>query len=227
MRLVDIEKQIKVLIEEDVTNPEIYNKIYDLAAYFLRWKKAVPEYDIDGVASIVAEELYLKVYNGAEIISWIGYLSRFYHAAIRVWRKMNSSELIDATDNYELAQGVIMMSTSGSLTDTESYQKVFDNLYFDSLPLTIDSVMEASRYAEYTKEYMNARLSIVLSLCSNKFISYNLSKSEEMYTRMLYNLAKDRIVENVKDNNADDHFLSSMSLMQLFTLSNANISDNY
>lgn len=226
MRLIDIENQIKSLVEEDVTNPEIYNKIKDLAEYFLRWKHLVSGNEVEDVAYIIAEELYLKVYNGGTISSWIGYINRFYYAAIRVHRKMNGSEIIDTEDDVELANGIVAMSTSGSDYSSEGYKRILDNMYFESLPDVVDEVMRRSKYQEFTKEYMNSRFSIILSLCSTKFISYNLDKPDEMYTRMLYTLAKDLIIENVKANSGEDETYSNLSLLQLFTLSNASSNDS-
>ena len=63
-RLVDIENNIKKLIEEDINNPEIYNQIYDLVYFWLkRNKKMSYDQDAKEVAQLMAEDLYLKAYQ--------------------------------------------------------------------------------------------------------------------------------------------------------------------
>ena len=222
IRLVDIEKKIKLLIAEDIENPEVYTTIYDLSFRFLRRKSLMNSYsDAEEVAHIMAEELYLKVYRGGTITSWIGYINRSYHAYIRIWKKMNGSELIDTSNDYELEKAIVYMNSS--IRTMSEYQEAMDNVYFESIPKAVDYIMSKSKYNEDTLEYMNSKLSILLSLCSNKFISYNQRIEDEMYTRILYVATKDHIAKSINVETSETGELNGgLTMMQLFTLSNVN-----
>lgn len=222
MRLVDMENELKALIEKDVKNPDIYNKIYKLSEYYINWRKLLNNNsDVEGVATIMAEDLYMKIYRGGTIESWIGYMRLYCKAAIRMYRKMTSSEIIDTTTDPNLAEGIVLMSTSYP----ESFEDdiITNKLYFDNIPNIIDNFMEnISRYPKYTKEYMNSKLSILLSINAKKFISYNLDDSSLAYTRLLYNIVLNKLLNNFKDNNVK-RASNSFSLMQLYTMGNADI----
>lgn len=217
-RLVDIEKDIKRLIEENgVEDERIYTKIFELSYFFLRRNKlmSTPK-EAEDVAYTIAEELYLKIYNGGEIYSWIGYINRSYQAFIRVINNMNRSEIIDTSSDYELREAIVSMSTSNN--NNESQRRTLDKIYFESLPLVIDNVMNRSIYDKYTSNYLNSKLSILLSLQSGNFISYNQEEiKDEMYTRMLYVKVKDKIVEAVALYTREDD--DNSNLMNLFNLS--------
>lgn len=223
MRLVDIEKDIKNLIEEDINNPEVYNKIEELSYLFLMRNHLMSTgKSAADVAQLIASDLYLKICNGKEIISWIGYINRSYHAYIREYNKINKSEVINTEGDYDLETGIINMSMSSTASNVIEFNRVIDNEYFDNLPKIVDGIMKKSKYREFTGDYNNARLSIVLSLSAGKFINYGMSTAESMYVRMLYSLTKDKILHNINEGK-DNRYTGGLTLMQLFTLSNANI----
>lgn len=225
MRLVDRERKLKELIEKDINSPEVYKAIFDLAFNFLQHKKATLTSDeSEEIAYIIAEELYLKIYNGNPIMSWLGYISRSYHAAIRVWRKMNSSQIIDVSDNSDLEEAIVRMSTSSMASNTTSYQRMYDLSYFDSVPAIIKKVMDSSIYPEYTKSYMNIQLSVVVSIKNGKFCPYNLDEQDINYARMIYNKSKSIISNSVKRlacSMPDTIISGNYTDLQLFTISNA------
>ena len=71
MRLIDIESEIKELIEIDIEKPIVYQKIYDLVYFYLKRRHLLcTEQDFEDVAHIGATDMYLKVFNGGEIHSW-------------------------------------------------------------------------------------------------------------------------------------------------------------
>lgn len=220
MRLVEMENELKELIEKDVNNPEIYNKIYKLSEYYLNWRKLLTNStEVEEVATIMAEDLYMKVYKGGYIKSWIGYMRLYCKAAIRVWRKMTSSEIIDVSNDLELAESIVTMST----TYPKSFEdeKIIDEIYFDNIPQVIDTIMQRiSRYPKYTKAYMNCKLCILLSINVGRFISYNLDKETRSYARLIYNVILDNILKDFKFNNVKKSD-NSLSLLQMYAIENA------
>lgn len=215
MRLIDIENNIKKLVNEDINNPEVYNEIFKLSYLFLMRKRLLSNAEYaEEVAWIMAEDLYMKILSGGQIISWIGYINKYYHGAIRTWRKMYSSEVIDTTGNLDLEEAIIAMSVSN---DAE-YQNVLDNMYLSSVTKVIDYVLDNSKYIEYTHEYTFAKISILVSLLRGEFIEYNLNDSEVNYTRLLYNKVKYSIIKGIKEDN--EQFNSNgLSLLQLYAFS--------
>lgn len=220
MRLIDMENELKALIEKDPKSPEVYNKIYKLSEYYLNWRKLLNNsHDVEEVATIMAEDLYMKIYRGGSIGSWIGYIRLYCKAAIRIWRKMTSSEIIDTSNDICLAESIVLMSTSYPKSFEDD--RIIDEMYFDNIPQVIDTIMEnISRYPKYTKAYMNCKLSILLSINAGRFISYNLDKESLSYTRLIYNVILNNILKEFKMNNvkrADN----SLTLLQMYAIGNA------
>lgn len=226
MRLVDVEKQIKELIAEDVSNPEIYDKIYKLMCMFLNYKKLVSDYsDVDNIALLAAEDLFLKLQRGVVITSWIGYINRCYHAYIRMWRKMSSTEIIDVTTDRKLEEAIIEMCSASSSSESirQDYNRIYDYEYLENIPKIVERVLGSSKYIKDTSEYLNAYLSILLSLQKHEYISYNQTEDNKRYTRLIYNKTCDMITENVKTLASCVDEDGRMSLLQLHALSNADI----
>jgi hypothetical protein len=222
-RLVDIENELKTLIEKDINSDDVYNKIFELVFRWLqRARKLSTETEAREVAQIAADELYIKILNNPDSVrSWLGYISIAYRAYIRVWRNLNKSELIEIGDNYELEQAVVRMSAA---TYTYGYyQKSLDRVYFKSIPKTVDIVLGRSRYNINTKAWLNAKLSLLLSVKSGEYVNFNQDKVDIPYTRMLYNLLKSIISNDLIscNDNEDDKY----TLMKLFNVSNIEVND--
>jgi len=219
-RLIEIENNIKKLIEEDINNPKVYDEIFNLSHKFLMRKKLLSSAEsAEEVAHIMAEDLYMKILSGNPIHSWLGYINKYYHGAIRTWRRMCGSEIIDTTDDLPLQDAIISMSTTDT---TLEYEKVLDSAYIDSIVSVVDFVLNESRYNEYTHDYVFGRMSILISLCRGYFVDYNLNTDEIPYTRFLYNKIKLLILKGIKRDNCLSHN-GSLTLLQLYTLSNADI----
>jgi len=199
MRLVDDE--IKTLIAEDVKNPEVYDKIYELAYYYLKRNRLLnKEDDYVGVATLMAEDLYIMVCNGKEIRSWVAYIRYSYMAYIRQWKKMFCSQIIEVDNDNPLRESIYEMCGYGSSSSTlKDYKMMIDNVYLESINRIIDSILVDSRYYEFTSGFLNAQLTLRYSLLAGKFVSLFQNKADEMYTRMIYNYLKDVIKENICD----------------------------
>lgn len=224
-RLADIEKEIKDLIEEgngDLSNPEIFNKIYDLIRFwFLRTKKITNYNILDGVAMEGAEMLYIKLLKGGHIDSWLSYISLAYQSFIREYKKMNGTEFIDATNDPLLVEAIANMSCS---TVYEPEFEESENLQLiDLIPEVIDEVVDNSRYEPYSREYYTARMILSLSMVASKYISIYMETDEEReYNRLLYELVKRKITEKVCSN-ITKSASSSLSPFQLLAIDSCGV----
>lgn len=217
MRLIEIEDQIKDMIKEDVKNPEIYYKIWDLAYFWLKRNKKM-SYDNEAreVADLIAEDLYLKVYMGKPVYSWIGYIAISYISYIKMWRKENTTEIIDTRESPEVAETLIEMSTSSNISSQANYDLILSEVYLNEMSEVINSVLEESRINIDTKDWLNARITLLLSLERGEYIPYRLTEENSQYCRMLLTKIKDKIHKDLTVN--FKNYTSNLTPLQLFTL---------
>ena len=225
MRLVDMEKELKCCIEKyGPNNGIVFNKIYELCyEYFRRNKKMNNAVETEETSMILAETLFLKICKGSPIHSWLGYINISAIAAIRKYRKMTSSEIIDISEDPLLEESIISMCSSG-LTDTgeADYYNIFDEDFISNIPFLIEEIMDkCCRYYKYTSKWNNLYLFILLNLYNEDGIIYPfIDESEIEYSKLMLSLAKNKLVYNLKLN-CENQKLSGRNLIQLFTLSEA------
>ena len=68
-----------------------------------------------------------------------------------------------------------------------------------NIPEMVLKILDTSKYYEDTVEYLNARVSLLLSLLLKDYVPYNQSESEEMYGRMLYRRLYDKFADTIRD----------------------------
>ena len=198
MRLIDIENQLKKLIAVDRTDPKVYYTIRELLYQFLVRKKLLNNIqDYEEVSHIGATNLYLRIVNGDEIRSWIGYINLAYISYINQYKRWYRSELIDTISNPDLADAITIMSASSSLQNSIDLETVVNLVYMEkSIKMTVAEVLSYSKYREYTKEYYDAMLSILLSMLNRKFVVYG-NKLDKTYIHILYEVSREKIIRNI------------------------------
>jgi len=217
MRINDLEKKLKKLIEEDINDPDVYNMIFELSKYYLKQNKVLSQnIPLEEVAHLMAEDLYMKILRGGEIRAWLGYMNFAYKQAVGTWQKMFGREFIDARDDYDLENAIVSMSVAGGY-DVTPFQHLYDNSYIEGLTVQIDKLMEASRCVEGTAEFMNVRLSLILSMSHGMFVSYHLDDAQRQYTSALLNVLQIMIRDDLKDV-GDEKIMTHLSLLQLISL---------
>lgn len=193
MRLIDIENQIKKMISEDINNPDIYTAIFDLVyKWFLR-NKIMPDYDrAREVATLMAEDLWFRLFDDtqAPISSWIGYISKSYRKYLNQWLKENNGLIDVKTDDFEVA--LVSMYASSTLYD-DTFSKIYSADCLRAMPKLVDQVLEDSIFYPDTKEWLNAKTTLLLSVLKERFISYNQTEEDAMYTRILYRIFLDKL----------------------------------
>lgn len=216
MRLVDIENEIKFRIDADKNDPEIYNLMYDLChKYYMRNKFLSCKEEASEVAGLMAHDMYMKLFDptSPQISSYCGFIKSNYLFYIRVWRKRFKMEIIDTNGKNGLADTIVRMCSASSI-DNQAYNNIFISDFVKNLPNLVDRCLEASNFYPYTKEWLNAKTSLLLSLANNGYVSYGLDEADSRYCNMLYRALCDEI--SVELRYEQDY--SSFNILKLFAL---------
>ena len=190
-----MEQYIKDMLEEDPDNPKIYDRIFVLCKCFLMRNKFLnTEEDSDIVANLMATDMYMK---RLEIKSWNGYVSYWYRNYIDIWRRRYCPKIIDCTGKHSDLEEPILRMSCGSSMDNPDISNIYMRSVIEGIPRMIDRALDASTFYPDTKEYLNARISLMLSVANSRFISFNQTEEDENYTRMLYRILMDEIISEL------------------------------
>lgn len=221
MRLVEIENQLKKIIEEKgVKDPIVFNKIYELCFEYIRRGHKMNTIDeTEDTAMILAETLYMKIYKGEMIHSWLGYINISVIAAIRKYRKMTSSEIWDTANDSNLEESIINMCSSGSMSLNESnYSHIFNEECISKIYVSVEDILDnCCRYYRDTSEWNNIYLFILISLLNGYPVYIFIDEHEIQYARMMLSIVRDKLSQDFKIS-CDDTRLSGKDLVSLFTL---------
>lgn len=221
MRLVDMENQLKRTIEDKgVKDPIVFDKIYELCyEYMRRGHKMNTIAETEDTAMILAETLYMKVYKGDMIHSWLGYINISVIAAIRKYRKMTSSEIWETNNDSGLEESIINMCSSGSMSVNESsYSHIFNQDCISKIYLFVEEILDnCCRYYRDTSEWNNIYLFILISLLNGYPVYVFINDDEIQYARMMLSIVRDKLLQDFKIS-CDDTKLSGKDLVGLFTM---------
>lgn len=193
MRLVEYEAELKKMIKEDVKNPKVYIAIYELIyRWLLREKHIFDRQKVADIACNMAEDLYMKVYFGGTITSWIGYINKSFSTYLRLWYKDHVKEQMIEIPSFSFELALVEMYASSTLYD-DSLAKIVNTEVINSIPRLIEGVLKDSRYFEDTPEYLNARATLLLSLILGEYTSFRQTEADRNYTRVLYRIFLDKL----------------------------------
>ena len=122
-------------------------------------------------------------------------------------------EIIDTNGKNGLADTIVRMCSASSI-DNQAYNNIFISDFVKNLPNLVDRCLEASNFYPYTKEWLNAKTSLLLSLANNGYVSYGLDEADSRYCNMLYRALCDEI--SVELRYEQDY--SSFNILKLFAL---------
>lgn len=196
-RLIYIENDIKKLVAADKKDPRVFTRIQELVYKYLLRNRVFPGYDTAREASYdIAEYLYLRLLEGHEIQSWIGYIKKIYPGFYTSYMN-RQTEIIDTSNDIDLANAVVRM-ISASTMDDDSIDQIYVREYLRSIPKIVEETLRESHFFAYTPEYLNARLSLLLSIAQDKYVSYNLNEADSAYVKLLYKVLCTRIMHEIK-----------------------------
>ena len=180
MRLLELESSIKSRIRESKDDPEIYNLLQKMTFMFLARKKACKnEKDREDISFIIAGDLYMRILDGEEFSYYLGYLEKIYREYLCKFYEGYNNHLpldpsIDA--NHELLG-------SPTLFD---YYRLNNQIYLKEIYRVIDELMdETCKYKPQTKEYLNLKISLILSLIRGETSFFHLGEEQKFYLKFL------------------------------------------
>lgn len=219
MRLVDLEKEIKSMMLEDSSNPEIYSKLVTLIYRFVKWKgyKYTEEESYE-VAIMLAEDMFIRMKTtGVIFYAPLEYIRLLQPSTIMKVRKGNFKEIFDVTNDPKFRESLVQYSCSGAISYSEDYTKVADNQFLSNLGEVINELLKRSKYRTNSSVSLNLSTSIILSLLndSNNEIYFRIDESEREYIKILLQGLKMIIKDHIDDKE------SSVSIDELFYETNS------
>ena len=225
-KLTEIENELKQEIEKDRTSEKVYNLIFELVyRYLLRTKKVQNASDLEGISTIAAEDLFMKIYGGGEIRCWIGYIAKTIICSIKNYRSMTDTQIIDATNDSDLRDGVIRMSTSSAENIIEKrsfeFDRVLDSLFCESIPNTVDKILsKICRFNEYSAEYYIIRSAILVTfITDNKVDDFMIPDELYPYYLFVTSVLRDKLKLEMDKDFSNSNLFGSLNQVQVETMS--------
>ena len=212
--IVNIEKRLTWLSENDPRSEEMYILLKRLAYIYINQNKFVYGYNgVEDVCHDVAADVQMMVIQGKRINAWIYYLGKMIKLSYVTAQKRLEHEVIYVEDNPELKDVIKRMSAGSALSCKDDFDVVQRNLFLDNAEYLLDETMDASKFAKGTKEwvsiYNNLALNLVRELDGEKPVYFRLDKSLEPYVDIAVNQFKKKFrnsgfMESLYDNVNED-----------------------
>lgn len=171
-----IEERLNYLVENDIENEEIYTLLKRLAYIYINQNKYVYGYSgIEDVCHDVAADTWMAVLNGRRIHAWIYYIGRMIKLSYVTRQRNIEHEIIDASDNIELKEGIKRMCASSSISCINDFDIMERNLMLDNIGNTINETMNHIKFKRGTREWSQIYLNVSMNLLNeldNKPYSY-------------------------------------------------------
>lgn len=211
-RLIEMEEKIKEDLARDREDYDtLYKDIYDLCYNWIWRGKKMSDFEgMKEVAYILTQRFIIMIINHKEPHSWLGYIPMCFINCIYEWRSQFKSELFETSDDPKLQAAIEEMCTSSSKSMKNEYDEMYLSMYIEKIPNVIETVLQKSRIKTYTKDYENAKLSLLLSVYYKRFVSFNLSEYDKPYCKLIYDrLASEMGKELAADSGEDFDLLFS------------------
>lgn len=180
MNLIEYEQTIKGLVKENKSNPDIYNYLQEMTLLFLRRKKPLDssQYLLD-VSYTIAGDIFLKIIDGADMTYYLGYLERIYRDYLRE-EKAYLSKTFPFEEIYEHTEIPELIIPPISLKDAAN------EIYLKKINQVIERIMKkCCKYRQRSKEYLNLKLSLVLSILRDTRTYFHLEEEQVVYLDFL------------------------------------------
>lgn len=180
MRLLDYESLIKCKIKLNREDPSIYDLIQKMTFMFLKRKKVCrSEKDREDISFVIAGDLYMRILDGEDFSYFLGYLDKIYKEYLDKFYEgyKNQVQFDPSIDvNHEILGNPTVFD----------YYRLNNQVYLKEIYRVIDELMdETCKYKRQTKEYLNLKLSLVLSLIRGEVTCFHLEPDQSLYLRLL------------------------------------------
>lgn len=220
--------KIRGQIEEDPSNPEIFNNLKLLANFYFRGVKFVNNVQqLEEICNIAAEDMYMKIYKGLDIQNPIGYLYSYRYTYLNEMKKIEYTEVIDA-EGYDVAMGILTMCVGSSMSLENSYDVVWIKDYLRRIPKQVDYILDnCCRYKKGTSVYRNIYTSIILSLMCDDVVTFFIESKIYNYFLLMLNKVRDALFDDIKNNLLDNNLTYDGNLDVLLDILRLSNVDRY
>ena len=163
---------------EDKNNPEIYNELYKLIKQMLLTKKLkINDKDIDEISYTMAGDMYLKIIDGNFFKHPTNYIEKTYRRYIDI--QCNPKDLIDVDTVSSM-----LLEKEYFSSFTEDLNNTIIRVYLEDIQILIKQLLTECPIKEDTIDYMNFKVSIILSLLYGDIRLYHLDRSYKPYVKV-------------------------------------------
>lgn len=179
--VMNIEKRLNYLVENDIENEEIYILLKKLASIFINQNKYVYGYNgIEDVCHDVAADTWMAVLNGRRINAWIYYIGKMIKLSYVTKQRNLEHEVIDASNDPNLQRTIREMCAGSAISCTNEFDFMQRNLFLDNIGLLIKDVMSHTKFKEGTKEYLAVYTNVCLNVINDMDdVEYNYVRIDD------------------------------------------------
>ena len=138
---------------------------------------------------------------------------------------MTDTQIIDATNDSDLRDGVIRMSTSSAENIIEKrsfeFERVLDSLFCESIPNTVDKILsKICRFNEYSAEYYIIRSAILVTfITDNKVDDFMIPDELYPYYLFVTSVLRDKLKLEMDKDFSNSNLFGSLNQVQVETMS--------
>lgn len=205
--VMEIERRLTWLSENDPYNEEMYKLLKSLAGIFINQNKFVYGYNgVEDVCHDVASDVWMSVLNGKKINAWIYYIGKMIKLTYVTKQKKIEHEIINVESDPHLRDNVKRMCASSSMSCVKDFDDMERRLMLENIPSMIQRTMSHTKFTRGTKEW----LCVYTNVCIN--LLKDIDKKPRQYFRISQSLIPyvDIIIEQFKKDFRVSGFNSSI-----------------
>lgn len=162
--IVEIEKRLTYLSENDPENEEMYHLLKSLAGIYINQNKFVYGYNgVEDVCHDVAADVWMSVLAGKRIHAWIYYIGKMIKLTYVSKQKKLEHEVIDTDNDPVLRENIKRMCAGSYISCTKDFDDMERRLVLENLSRMIEYTMQHTKFKHGSKEW----LSVYTNVCFN------------------------------------------------------------
>lgn len=194
----ETEDELTRLVNEDKTNPVIYQTLHDLAFNYLFnvLKPGSSKYDYDIIAYDIAADIFMRIQKGAEITYWTNYIAhsiKCYYLAD--YERKNWSVIINTTKDSVLEQNILESCLGIRQSDYSKIEDILTEIYLADFEPIIKNVMENTKFNFNSSDRLNLQISVTLTLIKGKPTYFRIKDDLKPYVNIIINQIKTQIIQ--------------------------------
>ena len=190
--VLEIEKRLTYLVENDVNNEEIYILLKKLANIYINQNKYVYGYSgVEDVCHDVAADLWMSILQGRRVNAWIYYIGKMIKLTYVKKQKELEHEIIDTRGDPIAKDSIKRMCAASAISCFSDFEDMSKNLFLDGVSELLEKTMSHTKFKKGSKDWLSLYTNLTLSLCNE------LENKKQTYFRLPDHLKP--YVETVKE----------------------------